>query len=201
MSEVDNEESEGGKKGGILKIILIVIGILVLIAATVVGTLFLSGFFEPETTKEEAEEVFEEFDAELEQTEEGLAAGPEPLTAEIEQKFLISYYTFADAFQVNLFGSRKIMQVKLGLSTYYDEDTMFNEEEGTKGWIPRHLVGIRAGILKSLRKVSEETMNTDEGQQELLEELRLVINESLEKYEKTTSAPIEEVYFTELIIQ
>ncbi|MFL2505106.1 MAG: flagellar basal body-associated FliL family protein [Candidatus Azotimanducaceae bacterium] len=103
--------------------------------------------------------------------------------------------------QVNLFGSRKIMQVKLGLSTYYDEDTMFNEEEGTTGWIPRHLVGIRAGILKSLRKVTEETMNTDEGQQELLEELRLVINESLEKYEKTTSAPIEEVYFTELIIQ
>ena len=44
-------------------------------------------------------------------------------------------------------------------------------------------------------------MNTDEGQQELLEELRLVINENLEKYEKTTSAPIEEVYFTELIIQ
>ena len=63
------------------------------------------------------------------------------------------------------------------------------------------MVGIRAGILKSLRKVTEETMNTDEGQQELLEELRLVINESLEKYEKTTSAPSEEVYFTELIIQ
>ena len=93
------------------------------------------------------------------------------------------------------------MQVKLGLSTYYDEATMFNEEEGAVGWIPRHLVGIRAGILKSLRKVNEETMNTDEGQEVLLEELRLVINESLEKYEKTTSAPIEEVYFTELIIQ
>ena len=201
MSEVDNEESEGGKKGGILKIILIVIGILVLIAGTAVGTLFITGFFDEKPAEEDPEVALEEIEAELEQTEEGLAAGPEPLTAEIEQKFLISYYTFADAFQVNLFGSRKIMQVKLGLSTYYDKDTMFNEEEGTAGWIPRHLVGIRAGILKSLRKVTEETMNTDEGQQELLEELRLVINESLEKYEKTTSAPIEEVYFTELIIQ
>ena len=45
MSEVDNEESEGGKKGGILKIILITIGVIVLIAGTAVGTLFITGFF------------------------------------------------------------------------------------------------------------------------------------------------------------
>jgi len=36
---------------------------------------------------------------------------------------------------------------------------------------------------------------------EVLEEVRMVINEQLEKHEKTTSAPIEEVYFTELIVQ
>ena len=201
MSEVDNEESEGGGKGGILKIILIVIGILVLVAGTAVGTLFITGFFDEKPAEEDPEVALEEIEAELEQTEEGLAAGPEPLTAEIEQKFLISYYTFADAFQVNLFGSRKIMQVKLGLSTYYDKDTMFNEEERHLWMDPASSGRYPSRYTKISRKVTEETMNTDEGQQELLEELRLVINESLEKYEKTTSAPIEEVYFTELIIQ
>ena len=89
MSEVDNEESEGGGKGGILKIILIVIGILVLVAGTAVGTLFITGFFDEKPAEEDPELALEEIEAELEQTEEGLATGPEPLTAEIEQKFLV----------------------------------------------------------------------------------------------------------------
>ena len=44
--------------------------------------------------------VLEEMEAEIDQTAEGMG-GPSPLTAEIEQKFLISYYVFADAFTVN----------------------------------------------------------------------------------------------------
>ena len=35
----------------------------------------------------------------------------------------------------------------------------------------------------------------------LLEEIKLVINETLEKYEKTTASPIEEAYFSEFIVQ
>ena len=200
MSEVDNEESEGGKKGGILKIILIVIGILVLIAGTAVGTLFITGFFDEKPENEDPEVALQDLEAELEQTDE-IVAGPGPKTAEIEQKFLISYYTFTDAFQVNLKSSKKVMQAKLGVSTYFDEDTMFQDEDGAKGWIPRHLVGIRASILKVLRNVSAEKIESESGEMEVLEEVRMVINEHLEKHEKTTSAPVEEVYFIELIVQ
>ena len=139
-------------------------------------------------------------EAELDQTAEGMG-GPSPLTAEIEQKFLISYYVFADAFTVNLKGSRKVMQAKIGVSTYYDEATMFEEEEDSEGWVPRHLVGIRAEILKVLRATSEEQLASAESEKLLLEEIRMVINETLEKYEKTTAAPIEEAYFTEFIVQ
>ena len=94
-----------------------------------------------------------------------------------------------------------MMQAQLGVSTYFDEATMFEEEEGSQGWIPRHLVGIRASILKVLRNVSAEKIETESGEMEVLEEVRMVINEHLEKHEKTTSAPVEEVYFTELIVQ
>ena len=52
-----------------------------------------------------------------------------------------------------------------------------------------------------LDNVSEEKLYSAEGEAEVLEELRMVINEHLEKHERTTSAPIEEVYFTELIVQ
>ena len=200
MSETDIEEDEGGGKGGILKIVLIVFGALLLVALTIVGTLFATGFFSEKSPEEDPEVVLEEMEAELDQTAEGMG-GPSPLTAEIEQKFLISYYVFADAFTVNLKGSRKVMQAKIGLSTYYDEPTMFNEEEGAEGWVPRHLVGIRAEILKVLRTTTEDQLATPEAEKQLLEEIRMVVNETLEKYEKTTAAPIEEAYFTEFIIQ
>ena len=200
MSETDIEEEEGGGKGGILKIVLFVVGALLLVALTIVGTLFATGFFTEKSPEEDPEVVLEEMEAELDQTAEGMG-GPSPLTAEIEQKFLISYYVFADAFTVNLKGSRKVMQAKIGLSTYYDEPTMFNEEEGAEGWVPRHLVGIRAEILKVLRTTTEDQLATPESEKLLLEEIRMVVNETLEKYEKTTAAPIEEAYFTEFIIQ
>lgn len=200
MSETNIEEDEGGGKGGILKIVLIVLGALLLVALTIIGTLFATGFFSEKSPEEDPEVVFEDMEAELDQTAEGMG-GPSPLTAEIEQKFLISYYVFADPFTVNLKGSRKVMQAKIGLSTYYDEPTMFSEEEGAEGWVPRHLVGIRAEILKVLRMTTEDQLAAPESEKQLLEEIRMVANETLEKYEKTTAAPIEEAYFTEFIIQ
>ena len=200
MSETDVEEEDGGGKGGLVKIILIVLGVLLLVAITIVGTLFAVGFFDEKPPEEDPEVVLEEMEAEIDQTAEGMG-GPSPLTAEIEQKFLISYYVFADAFTVNLKGSRKVMQAKIGLSTYYDEATMFNEEDGAEGWVPRHLVGIRAEILKVLRTTTEEQLSSAESEILLLEEIRMVVNETLERFEKTTAAPIEEAYFTEFIVQ
>ena len=201
MSEAGADAEEEKSGGGLVKIILIVVAVLLLMVATAVGTMFATGFFDEKPESEDPEVALQDIEAEIEETEGQLAAAPGPKTAEIEQKFLISYYTFEDAFQVNLKSSKKVMQAKLGVSSYFDDDTMFNAEEGTEGWVPRHLVGIRASILKALRNVTAEKISTAEGESEVLEELRMVINEHLEKHEKTTSAPIEEVYFTELIVQ
>tara|TARA_Y100001934_G_C12264567_1_gene731747 strand:- start:284 stop:886 length:603 start_codon:yes stop_codon:yes gene_type:complete len=200
MSDVEVETEEEKSGGGLIKIILLVVAALLLVVATAVGTMFATGFFDEKPENEDPEVALQDLETELEETDE-LVAGPGPKTAEIEQKFLISYYTFADAFQVNLKNSKKVMQAKLGVSTYFDEDTMFQDEDGAQGWIPRHLVGIRASILKVLRNVSADKIESESGEMEVLEEVRMVINEQLEKHEKTTSAPIEEVYFTELIVQ
>lgn len=200
MSEVDTEDS-GGEKGGLIKILLIVILALVLVAGSILGTLFFTGFFDPKPAEEDPEVALQEIEAELEDTEAALAGSPGPLSADIEQKFLISYYNFVDPFTVNVSGSKKVLQVKIGISTYLDKDTLFNEEEGTEGWIPRHLIGIRAQILKVLRSVTLEELQAMDGQDNLLEEVKLVINETLEKYEKTTATPIEDAYFSEFIVQ
>jgi flagellar basal body-associated protein FliL len=52
-----------------------------------------------------------------------------------------------------------------------------------------------------LRSVRLEELQALDGQDNLLEEVKLVINETLEKYEKTTASPIEEAYFSEFIVQ
>jgi flagellar FliL protein len=200
MSEVETEDSGGGK-GGILKILLIVILALVLVAGSILGTLFFTGFFDEKPAEEDPEVTLQEMEAEIEETEAALAGSSGPMSADIEQKFLISYYNFIDPFTANVNGSKKVLQVKVGVSTYHDKDTLFNEEEGQEGWVPRHLIGIRAQILKVLRSVTLEELQALDGQDNLLEEIKLVINETLEKYEKTTAAPIEEAYFSEFIVQ
>ncbi|MDG1835114.1 MAG: flagellar basal body-associated FliL family protein [Pseudomonadales bacterium] len=200
MSEVETEDAEEGK-GGILKILLIVILALMLVAGSILGTLFYVGFFEEKSADQDPEMTLQEMEAEMEDTDAALGVSPGPMSADIEQKFLISYYNFTDPFTVNVNGSKKVLQVKIGISTYHDKDTLFNDEEGTEGWVPRHLIGIRAQILKVLRSVRLEKLQALDGQDNLLEEIKLVINETLEKYEKTTASPIEEAYFSEFIVQ
>ena len=201
MSETSVEDEEEKSGGGLLKIILIVLVVLLLMVGTAVGTMFATGFFDEKPESEDPEAALLAAEAEMEETEEQLASAQGPKTAEIDQKFVISYYKFEDAFQVNLKGSKKMMQAKPGVSTHFDNDIMFAEGDGAAGWIPKHLIGIRAAILKLLRNVAAVKFETQEGETEVLEEIRMVINEQLEKHEKTTSAPIEEVYFTELIVQ
>jgi len=201
VSDIDEGTEDEAGGGGLIKIILIVVVVLLLMVGTAVGTLFATGFFDEKSESEDPETALEDMESEIEATEGLLTSTPVAKTAEIDQVFVISYYTFLDAFQINLKNSKKVMQAKFGVSTHLDEDIMFDEEEGSEGWIPKHLVGVRAAMLKVLRNTTEEKLDSAEGEAEILEELRLVINEHLERYEKTTAAPIEEVYFTELIVQ
>jgi flagellar FliL protein len=201
MSETSVEDEEEKSGGGLLKIILIVLVVLLLMVGTAVGTMFATGFFDEKPESEDPEAALLAAEAEMEETEEQLASAQGPKTAEIDQKFVISYYKFEDAFQVNLKGSKKMMQAKLSVSTHFDHDIMFANGDEAAGWIPKHLIGIRAAILKLLRNVAAVKFETPAGETEVLEEIRMVINEQLEKHEKTTSAPIEQVYFSELIVQ
>ena len=201
MSETSVEDDDEKSGGGLLKIILIVLVVLLLMVGTAVGTMFATGFFDEKPESEDPEAALLAAEAEMEETEEQLASAQGPKTAEIDQKFVISYYKFEDAFQVNLKGSKKMMQAKLGVSTHFDNDIMFAEGDGAAGWIPKHLIGIRAAILKLLRNVAAVKFETQEGETEVLEEIRMVINEQLEQHEKTLSEPIKDVFFSSLIVQ
>ena len=209
-------EGEPKKKGPLVKIILIVVAVLLLIGLSVGGTLLATGFF----NKKPKEAV----DAQLDKLEGG-GDGHAPAgdghgtpaadghaapaadshgkpAAEAEAKELASpegeaerwkfnYYAFEKPLLSNVASSRKVMQVTLTIMTHYDERVIKN--------LKTHELALRAGILDVMRQKTEADLLRPDFRKALAEDLRLVINSLLEKYEGFGG--IEEVMFTEFVVQ
>ena len=206
------EQAEGApsKKKAIIKIVLMVVAVLFIIGASVGGTLLATGFF---SKKEQAKEAV---DAQLEKLDGehgggdghgdakgGDAAGaPAKPGAEAPAKELVSpdadnqrwkfnYYSLEKPMLSNLSGSRKVMQVTLTIMTHYDDRVIKN--------LKTHELALRAGILDVMRQKTEADLVRPDFRKALAEDLRLVINSLLEKYEGFGG--IEEVMFTEFVVQ
>jgi len=202
-------EGEPKKKGPLVKIILIVVAVLLLIGLSVGGTLLATGFF----NKKPKEAV----DAQLDKLEGGGDGHGAPAAdghaapaadshgkhaAEAEAKELASpegeaerwkfnYYAFEKPLLSNVAGSRKVMQVTLTIMTHYDERVIKN--------LKTHELALRAGILDVMRQKTDADLLRPDFRKALAEDLRLVINSLLEKYEGFGG--IEEVMFTEFVVQ
>ena len=209
-------EGEPKKKGPLVKIILIVVAVLLLIGLSVGGTLVATGFF----NKKPKEAV----DAQLDKLEgqgdghapagdghaapaaDGHAApaadshgkpAAEPEAKELAspegeaERWKFNYYAFEKPLLSNVAGSRKVMQVTLTIMTHYDERVIKN--------LKTHELALRAGILDVMRQKTEADLVRPDFRKALAEDLRLVINSLLEKYEGFGG--IEEVMFTEFVVQ
>lgn len=191
MAEVEDVEASGGK-GGLIKIILIVLLVLIVAIGSALGSLFVTGFFDaPE--EDAAEQAIAELEAEIENTE--AAQQPEKVAKETpeEEKFKPAYHSFSAPFVANVMNSRKVLQVSLAIMTYYDERVITA--------ITTHELAITSAILDRLRMISETEIKEPEFRRELAEDLTLVINEVLEKFEEFKFAGVEEVYFTGFVVQ
>ncbi|MCM0043838.1 MAG: flagellar basal body-associated FliL family protein [Burkholderiaceae bacterium] len=208
----EQAEGEPKKKGPLLKIILMVVAVLLLIGASVGGTLLATGFF---SKKEAAKEAV---DAQLEKLEdkkeggeahggdghgdagkkdEAAKAGGEAPQKELvapeadSQRWKFNYHSLEKPLLSNLSGSRKVMQITLTVMTHYDDRVIKN--------VKTHELALRAGILDVMRQKSEADLRDPDFRKQLAEEVRLVINSLLEKYEGFGG--IEEVMFTEFVVQ
>ncbi len=215
------EQAEGApsKKKAIIKIVLMVVAVLFIIGASVGGTLLATGFF---SKKEQAKEAV---DAQLEKLDgehgggdgHGDAKGgdghgdakaddghgaPAKAGAEAPAKELVSpdadnqrwkfnYYSLEKPMLSNLSGSRKVMQVTLTIMTHYDDRVIKN--------VKTHELALRAGILDLMRTKTEADLKDPDFRKQLAEEIRVVINSLLEKYEGFGG--IEEVMFSEFVVQ
>lgn len=106
-------------------------------------------------------------------------------------KFVASYYPLTESFTSNLRDDSGMVQVGLGVSTFYDESVLEN--------VKTHEMAIRSAVLLVLTEQDSTVLSTGQGKEALKQRLRAAVNEVLKK--KEGFGGIDEVYFTSLVIQ
>ena len=210
MAEENNQENE---KKSPLKLILMIVGGIVLLGAGIGVGIFVGGGddtdpsaeiskiiekkenpeAEEKSDEEGNEELVEECSEEEKDEEGNCPAGPKkiPKITPEEEIFTTTYYEFPGNFTANLKGSKKFLQLSVGVSTQYDEQVMVNVES--------HQLALRSEILTIMSEFSSEDIAGKDGKYKLAESLRDGINEVLMKVEGFGG--IENVHFTSFVVQ
>jgi flagellar FliL protein len=189
----DDTEVEGKKKSPIVKIILIAVVSLLLLAGTVAGTLFVTGFFDKKDTSA-AEAQLKALEQEAAAPKNAASdATPQKVTKDSPEltRFENHYMEIEKDMVANLTNSRKVIQVKLAIMTHYDERVFKN--------VKKHEFALRAAALDVIRLTTDTDLNQADFRKKMAERIRSEFNAVLEKYEDFGG--IEEVFFTSFVVQ
>ena len=188
----DEEVEEKKSKGGLLKIILFVVGGIVLIAVGLGVGYFVFGSSQPDPS-EEIETIIErkmEEAAAAEAADDNSSLKKVSKETPEQENFVTIYYEFPGTFTTNLRGSRKMLQVGIGVSTQYDDTVMMNVES--------HELALRSTILGVLSEFAEEEIEGTNGKAALASALKEGINNKLILLENFGG--IGEVLFTSFVL-
>jgi|TARA_B100000287_G_C20655984_1_gene788552 flagellar FliL protein len=209
MAEENNQEEE---KKSPIKLILMIVGGIALLGIGLGLGIFMGGgdssdpsteisqIIEkkenPEENKDEeenSEEVAEECTEEEKDADGNCPVGPKkiPKITPEEEIFATTYYEFPGNFTTNLKGSKKFLQLSLGVSTQYDEQVMEN--------VDSHQLALRSEILTIMSTFSADDIAGREGKQSLADALKDGINGVLMKVEGFGG--VENVHFTSFVLQ
>lgn len=190
----DEASAKPAKKGGLKKILIIAVGILVLLGAGIGAGLYAAGagiVGGHEGPKEDPNKP--------KLVPKGDDHGGEPVSTKgngtndsfDRSKFKASYYPLTDTFTSNLRDSDGFMQAGIGVSTYYDERVL--------DAMKRNEMPVRSAILMTLANQDALAISTPEGKKQLQKELKDAINQVLVSREGFGG--VDAVYFTSFIIQ
>jgi flagellar FliL protein len=189
----EETEVEVKQKSPLVKIILIALVAILVLAGTVVGTLFVTGFFDKKDTSA-AEAQLKALEDEAAGSKNAASdAAPKKVTKDSPEltRFENHYMELEKDLIANLTNSRKVIQVKLAIMTHYDERVFKN--------VKKHEFALRATALDVMRLTVDGDLNQTDFRKKLAEKIRLELNAVLEKYEDFGG--IEEVYFTSFVVQ
>ena len=199
----DEVEDEEPKKGGLIKIIIMVVAAILLIGVGLgIGYFIFGGDPEPDpsaevnqiiegknTKEKEASEEGDNKEGEVE-GEDGVLQKNVKDIPEVNS-YETTYFEFPGEFTTNLKDSRKFLQLSVGVSTQYDEKVM--------EVVDSHQLALRSEILSTVSDFTEEDISGSDGKKKLSERLMVVLNAKLEKLKEFPG--IEDVYFTAFILQ
>jgi len=197
------EVEEEPKKSGLIKIIIFVVaGILLIVIGLGIGYLMFGGEPEPDPSAEvnqiiEGKEAEKKEKEDKKDNEEGEVDGEDGIIKknvkaipEVDS-YETTYFEFPGDFTTNLKGSRKFLQVSVGVSTQYDEKVMET--------VDSHQLALRSEILATISDFTEEDISGSEGKKKLSDKLMMVLNDKLKSLKEFPG--IEDVYFTAFILQ
>lgn len=197
------EVEEEPKKSGLIKIIIFVVaGILLIVIGLGIGYLMFGGEPEPDPSAEvnqiiEGKEAEKKEKEDKKDKEEGEVDGEDGIIKknvksipEVDS-YETTYFEFPGDFTTNLKGSRKFLQVSVGVSTQYDEKVMET--------VDSHQLALRSEILATISDFTEEDISGSEGKKKLSDKLMIVLNDKLKSLKEFPG--IEDVYFTAFILQ
>ena len=192
MAENEDEQPAGG--GLVKKLAIFGGGGILMIGIGLGAGWLIFGNAQPDPS-EEIEKIIERKMQEREAAEELEADNgtPSKLSKETpeEEVFETIYHEFAGTFTTNLAGSRKMLQVGIGVSTQYDDAVMMN--------VDAHQLALRSVILGVISDFSEDQVRGGEGRELLADAIRNAINAKLEELENFGG--VENVHFTSFVLQ
>ena len=119
------------------------------------------------------------------------AGGPKGLGKFDHRRYKPTYVPLEQSFTANLRDSDAVIQLALGVATYYDERV---PESITSNDTP-----IRSAVLLALADQDVDEISTPAGKKALQKTLKSAVNDVL--VAKTGFAGVDDVYFTSFIIQ
>ena len=198
------DEEEPKKKSGLITILIFVVAGFILVAVGLgVGYLIFGGsqntpqdIANEIVTKQNGEEGSSSEDENCEKDEEGQCieeTDPEKISKETPKAevFQTLYYEIPGSLTTNLKGSRRFLQISVGVSTKYDQKILDNVES--------HLPSLKAVILAALSDYTEEQVTGREARKLLSDDIRDVMNLKLEELEGFGG--VEEVLLTSYVMQ
>jgi flagellar FliL protein len=198
------------KKLPIVKILLAVVGSIVMMGVGAGATFMYFKLTAPpddnpfaiELAKKEAEAAKGHGEAEHGEAGHGEAkaegghgeaapAGPAGKPVPSKEQFATTYFEFPGNFTSNLKGSRRFMQISIGLATQYDKKVIES--------VQKHEVAIRSEVLTVLAEQTESDVSGLENRKRIQNLIKDTINKVLNDI--TGFGGIENVYVTALVMQ
>jgi len=212
------EEAPAKSKKPIILILVGVIALVVIVAGTMVGTLFITGFFNKPPPSADQLLAQDGHGADAHGAKPADAHGAKPADAhgakpadgkdakggkdvsgppKLNKKspdsprFEYTYHPLKKDFLSNLMSSKKVMSIQISIMTRYDDRVFEN--------VDKHEAALRSVVLDVLRQTTDADLVKPEFRKDLAIKIRDSMNSLLEKLEDFGG--IEEVFFTSFVVQ